>query len=637
MELNHISSFRCPTITVSAIALLMFGCGGSDEPNPTYMVSGTVEGLTGQGLVIQNNGRDNLQVNQAGKFTFTDPLESKQNYEVTVLTQPSNPKQKCIVSDGKGAIASTHVSSVMVTCTSEPDTPTIALNYDIKTFDLSWQEDQLAQTYKVWIDQDGEGNAFEYKMWGDEITENSISIEVPLYNYIGASFKVDACNQFGCSQSQEQFVSEDLKEAIGYFKASQHDETYLFGSDVAISGDGETLVVSSWNLVTIFSKSPDSNWEHQQEISYDAAGGAGKVAISSDGLTLAATAISNGGVDLYIRNDSGWVKQTNIQPTNSDIDKNFGSDLSFSSDGNILAIGADGGDPILDSRSNEFVYPGTGAVYIMSRNNSEWQQTAYLTASESSGYDNFGSSIALSHQGDVLIVGAPKENMKSEEYDDGYEITEHDYYLGRVYIFTFANDHWTEEFIFERDSDPLLYDAASLHLGHSVAISGDGDVIAIGEPGDYGYMFHNQEGTIFILEKIADKWQATHSLTEDRNSDLGQSLSLSKDGKTLVATNPNDDTLQSGVYKERSGKSGGAEADVGAAYVYKINSNDEWYKYATLQAKAVNKYDSFGSVVAIAEDGSVVIGSHDESSGATGINGDATDNSEEYAGAVYLY
>jgi Kelch motif len=80
-----------------------------------FTVGGTVSGLTGSGLVLQDNGGDNLSVTAAGTFTFATPVPGA--YNVTVLTQPSNPTQTCQVANGQGT-ASSNVTSVTVTCTS---------------------------------------------------------------------------------------------------------------------------------------------------------------------------------------------------------------------------------------------------------------------------------------------------------------------------------------------------------------------------------------------------------------------------------------------------------------------------------------------------------------------------------------
>jgi sugar lactone lactonase YvrE len=82
-----------------------------------YTVGGTVSGLVGSGLVLQNNAGDNLTVTGGGSFTFVTPVASGASYGVSVLTQPSDPVQVCRVSSaGAGVVTSSNVSSIGVTC-----------------------------------------------------------------------------------------------------------------------------------------------------------------------------------------------------------------------------------------------------------------------------------------------------------------------------------------------------------------------------------------------------------------------------------------------------------------------------------------------------------------------------------------
>jgi N-acetylneuraminic acid mutarotase len=102
-------------------SLLIAGCGGGgtqggNTPPVTYTVGGTVSGLAGSGLVLQNNGGNNLAVSANGTFTFTAALASGTAYKVTVLSQPTNPNQTCTVSGGTGTLTS-NVTNVSVTCT----------------------------------------------------------------------------------------------------------------------------------------------------------------------------------------------------------------------------------------------------------------------------------------------------------------------------------------------------------------------------------------------------------------------------------------------------------------------------------------------------------------------------------------
>lgn len=116
---------------MSIVALALAACGGgSSSPPPSqsnnppppppatqYSIGGTVSGLSGSGLVLQDNGGDNLAVSANGTFTFATKVNSGAAYAVTVLTQPSNPAQTCAVTNGSGT-ASADVTNVAVACTN---------------------------------------------------------------------------------------------------------------------------------------------------------------------------------------------------------------------------------------------------------------------------------------------------------------------------------------------------------------------------------------------------------------------------------------------------------------------------------------------------------------------------------------
>ncbi len=89
--------------------------GAVTEAVATYTVSGTVSGLAGIGLVL-NNGSATTAVSANGAFSFTTPLAVGAGYAVTVATQPSSPTQICTVASGTGIVATANVTDVIVTC-----------------------------------------------------------------------------------------------------------------------------------------------------------------------------------------------------------------------------------------------------------------------------------------------------------------------------------------------------------------------------------------------------------------------------------------------------------------------------------------------------------------------------------------
>jgi len=80
-----------------------------------FTIGGTVTGLTGSQLVLVDNGTDSLPINGTGTVPFTFKATVTGAYNVTVQTQPMNPTQSCIVTNGKGT-ATANVSNVQVSC-----------------------------------------------------------------------------------------------------------------------------------------------------------------------------------------------------------------------------------------------------------------------------------------------------------------------------------------------------------------------------------------------------------------------------------------------------------------------------------------------------------------------------------------
>ena len=82
-----------------------------------YKVGGLVSGLvTGDALVLQNNGQDDLTLTVDGSFEFASRIAYQSSYSVTVKTQPAAPSETCTVSNGAGTLGATDVNNVSVNC-----------------------------------------------------------------------------------------------------------------------------------------------------------------------------------------------------------------------------------------------------------------------------------------------------------------------------------------------------------------------------------------------------------------------------------------------------------------------------------------------------------------------------------------
>ena len=98
-----------------ACALSLSACGGSSG---NLYISGTAINVTKPGLVLTNNGGDDLAVDASGRFTFSKLVDTDAGYNVQVKSVPTNVEKKedCIVIRGSGK-AVFSVSDIEVICT----------------------------------------------------------------------------------------------------------------------------------------------------------------------------------------------------------------------------------------------------------------------------------------------------------------------------------------------------------------------------------------------------------------------------------------------------------------------------------------------------------------------------------------
>jgi hypothetical protein len=88
------------------------GSGGGAGP---FTIGGTVVGLVGTGMDLQDNNGDDLTIQANGPFTFKTSVTGA--YSVTVKTQPSGPTQNCTVTNASGT-ATTNITNIQVNCGS---------------------------------------------------------------------------------------------------------------------------------------------------------------------------------------------------------------------------------------------------------------------------------------------------------------------------------------------------------------------------------------------------------------------------------------------------------------------------------------------------------------------------------------
>ncbi len=178
-------------------------------------------------------------------------------------------------------------------------------------------------------------------------------------------------------------------------------------------------------------------------------------------------------------------------------------------------------------------------------------------------------------------------------------------------------------------------------FGTAVAISGD--VVAVGAyredsnaTGVNGDQLDNSmasAGAVYVFERIGGTWSQTAYL-KSSNTASGQAFgdSVSVSGTTVVVGCVGDSSDADGVNGNHNDSSAPYS---GAAYVFE-RIGGAWTQQAYIKSSNSDTGDGFGGAVAISGD-FLVVGALGESSHATGIDGDQTDNSLTYSGAAYLF
>lgn len=449
-------------------------------------------------------------------------------------------------------------------------------------------------------------------------TETGYDLEVFLPEQLEARYVVAACNAGGCTSSPEIAVQREALDAgIGYVKSPAPGGGDLFGTAVALSADGKVLAVGA--------PAEDGS-------------GSGVDPPIDEGLN------TSGAVYVYMRTAAGtWGDATYIKAPVPGAFDEFGSALSLSGDGTVLAVGAPGesgggsgiNPPHDDALSN------AGAVYVYERSSEDWELTAYIKAAEVDSGDLFGSALALSDDGTVLAVGAHFEAGSgagiNPPVDDSLSSA------GAAYVFERTTAGVWLQTAYVKASDPDEGD----RFGYSLALSGDGRVLAVGAYGEDGSGAGvdppeddalPSAGAVWVyVQDDAGVWSSDAYL---KANNPGQSdafgLSVALDGQGGI--------LAVGAYAEAgSGIGIGSTPDdlapgTGAVYVFARDPAGGWMDAEYLKPGRPSPNSNFGSAVDWSGDGSVlVVAAAFADEGGTGINPSPGVPNSGGSGAVWEY
>ncbi|MCA8962804.1 MAG: FG-GAP repeat protein, partial [Planctomycetes bacterium] len=162
-----------------------------------------------------------------------------------------------------------------------------------------------------------------------------------------------------------------------YLKASNTSPDDLFGISLGISGD--TIVVGA-SLESSSSTGVDGNQ-------------------SNSGAT------GSGAAYVFVRAGGTWSQQAFLKASNTDAGDHFGDSVAVSGDTIVVGAYSESSDAVgVNGIETSNSADEAGAAYVFVRQGTSWSQEAYLKASNTEAFDQFGKAVGVS--GDTIAVGA---------------------------------------------------------------------------------------------------------------------------------------------------------------------------------------------------------------------------------------
>jgi hypothetical protein len=384
-----------------------------------------------------------------------------------------------------------------------------------------------------------------------------------------------------------------------------------FGDSVALSANGDTALVGSSGDGTggeafVFTRT-GSTWTETQELTGDGQVGTGEVgpgdfgdsvALSSDGETAVVGAEDDAGTGssipgaAWVFSDAGgtWVQvgaklvgdcKTScandgtgevVSPSGGQ----FGASVAVSGDGDTVLIGAP-----TDGTNNQ------GAAWAFSRSGSAWtpdggKLTADDEATDGFGFSQFGTSVALSSDGDTALIGGPFDGTTS---------------AGAAWAFTRTGSTFAQQPGKLTPGDETTGDASS--FGQSVALSAGGTTALIGGPTDGSGAGPHPAGAAWIYTSSPGGFTEQQKLTADGSGDVGSGEVGGGQFGSSVALSGDGDTALVGGFGDNDG--------VGAGWVFTLSGTWMQVGDKLTASNETGPGSQLGSAAALSADGNTML------------------------------
>lgn len=406
-----------------------------------------------------------------------------------------------------------------------------------------------------------------------------------------------------------------------YAKSSNSDANDSFGSAVAVWGN--TVAISATG---------------------ESSGAAG---VNGDQLNN--TVSASGAVYVFVRNAAGaWSQQAYLKASNPGANDAFG--LSLALWGDTLVVGAPGEDSsatgVNGDQTNNLAVDG-GAAYVFVRDAvGVWSQQAYLKASHTTlttaangntSNDSFGQSVSLWQ--DTIVVGAYMDDSNATGVN-GVENNTSAIQSGAAYVFTRAAGAWSQQAYLKASNtqtgDSFGISVAIHHDTIAVGATGE-DSAATGVGGDQVSNALSSAGAVYVFARDTAGFWSQQAYVKASNTNaadfFGSAVALW--GDTLAVSASSEASVSGGINGDQTNNTAG---NAGAVYVFTRNNEGGWSQEAYIKASNPNSGDYFGYYGGVGLwENTLVVAAWNESSAATGINGEQLSNARTSSGAAYAF
>jgi len=272
---------------------------------------------------------------------------------------------------------------------------------------------------------------------------------------------------------------------------------------------------------------------------------------------------------VFTRTGTIWSQQAYLKPSNTGSNDNFGFSVAIS--GETVAVGAYAEDSATTGVNGpQFDNSGTnsGAAYVFVRTGTNWNQQAYVKASNTDREDWFGVSVSL--DGETLAVGAYLEASSSVGVN-GNAFTNNAPGAGAAYVFVRNGTTWSQQAYVKPSNTKTNQGFA---FGFSISVHGDNLVVGAPlEPGNATGINGNQTntaaaaaGAAYFFKRNGTTWsQSAYIKASNTGIDDYFGFAVSVSGNSIAVSAYTESSSSPGINGNQNDNSA---FGAGAAYTF---------------------------------------------------------------------